>query len=137
MTSYEYVVLPLDGFPYKIRMQPGEKELAFLQTAIGGYIEEICTEMVVHPTFKKEGWLWAHNLLHTRAAVIEGIYVNENGMFTGRPNPALSMQSWSGTVPVMGDVVIKMETEEFNKTVYSEAVFETDDAMWKVYTWSA
>lgn len=133
MASYEYVVLPLDGFPYKIRMQAGESELAFLQNAVGGYIEEIRTEMAVNPMFRDEGWVWARDLLHTEKVDIEGIYVNDNGLFAGRPNPALVMRGWTGAMPVMGEVVIKMTTEEFEKSLYSESVFESADDMWEKY----
>jgi hypothetical protein len=112
MANYQYIVLPVQGSPFKVHKKEDEEELPFLQDKVDGYIEEVRNEILLHPLFN-ESWEWVKNLLSGKAKY--KVYVNENGMRECCPNAALFIKGWSGVNPAFGNVLIKMTKKNFDK----------------------
>ncbi len=128
MANYQYIVLPISGSPYKAKMNKDEDELPFLQDKVDGYIEQIRSEVILHPMFN-ESWEWVKNLLSSKAKYT--IYANEDGRAKCCPNVALFIKGWSGAHPLMGNAVIKMTKKNFDKV--NGKVWNTFDEMVKDY----
>ena len=112
MPSYTYIVLPVQGKPYKVNKKRDEDELPFLQDKVDGYIEEIRNQIILHPMFN-ESWVWLKALLESKAKY--KVYANEEGMYKCCPNSALFIKGWSGVNPLFGNAVIKMSDKQFEK----------------------
>lgn len=114
MTNYQYIVLPVQGEPYKVSLKQGENELSFLQDKVGGYIQEIRSPLDLHPLFNQNKWKWVEKLLYGKTKF--KVYANENGLTDCVASPVLYINSsWFGLTPVMGNVVIKMTKKNFDK----------------------
>jgi hypothetical protein len=112
MTHYQYIVLPVQGSPYKVHKKEDESQLDFLQDKVDGSFQEVRNPLILHPMFN-ESWEWVKNLLGGKAKY--KVYVNEDGIRDCSVNCALFIKGWSGINPVMGNVLIKMTLNNFWK----------------------
>ena len=124
-----YVVVPTEGYPYIKNIKSGEQELDFLQGILKGYIELLSGQIYVNTSILNNSNKWLTKLFCNGGIDDIEIYVNEDGMNSLQTNDSL----FTPYGPIFGNVVIKIDKNDFENTEHHDSVFNTFEDMLKVF----